>query len=53
MLLGALVLNEDIGPRVVIGMVVVLAGVGMTRRQGERQDERTAPAANAPLETAR
>ncbi|MCC5032210.1 DMT family transporter [Streptomyces sp. WAC 00631] len=45
-LLGALVLNEDIGPRVVIGMVVVLAGMGMTRRKGERQDERTAPAAS-------
>jgi drug/metabolite transporter (DMT)-like permease len=29
--LGAVVLGEDIGPRVVAGMAVVLAGVGMTR----------------------
>lgn len=30
-LLGALVLNEDLNPRVIAGMVVVLAGVAMTR----------------------
>ncbi len=30
--LGAIVLGEEVGPRVVAGMVVVLAGVGMTRR---------------------
>ncbi|MEV0121829.1 DMT family transporter [Streptomyces sp. NPDC050703] len=29
--LGALVLGEDVGPRVVVGMAVVLAGVGLTR----------------------
>ncbi|MCX5410462.1 DMT family transporter [Streptomyces sp. NBC_00059] len=33
-LLGAVVLGEEIGVRVVLGMAVVLAGVGMTRRQG-------------------
>ncbi|WP_406151988.1 DMT family transporter [Streptomyces sp. NBC_01012] len=33
-LLGAVFLSEDIGVRVVLGMVVVLLGVGMTRRQG-------------------
>ncbi|MGW0536945.1 DMT family transporter [Streptomyces sp. NPDC003032] len=31
--LGALVLGEEIGPRVVVGMVVVLAGVGLSRSQ--------------------
>ncbi len=30
-LLGALVLDEDLSPRVIAGMVVVLAGVAMTR----------------------
>jgi len=30
-LLGALVLDEDLNPRVIAGMVVVLAGVAMTR----------------------
>jgi len=30
--LGAIVLDEELGPRVVAGMVVVLVGVGMTRR---------------------
>ncbi|MGW1272737.1 DMT family transporter [Streptomyces sp. NPDC002491] len=33
-LLGAVVLGEDLSVRVVLGMIVVLAGVGMTRRQG-------------------
>ncbi|MGW1496948.1 hypothetical protein ACWCPZ_37770, partial [Streptomyces sp. NPDC002402] len=33
-LLGAVVLGEDLSVRVVLGMAVVLAGVGMTRRQG-------------------
>ncbi|MCX5264806.1 DMT family transporter [Streptomyces sp. NBC_00199] len=33
-LLGAVVLGEDLSARVVLGMVVVLAGVAMTRRQG-------------------
>ncbi len=31
--LGALVLGEEIGPRVVAGMAVVLVGVGLTRHQ--------------------
>ncbi|MCG7205627.1 DMT family transporter [Streptomyces arenae] len=33
-LLGAVVLGEDLNVRVVLGMAVVLLGVGMTRRQG-------------------
>ncbi|WP_328678044.1 DMT family transporter [Streptomyces sp. NBC_00322] len=33
-LLGAVVLGEDLSVRVVLGMAVVLVGVGMTRRQG-------------------
>ncbi|MFE6189083.1 DMT family transporter [Streptomyces sp. NPDC056465] len=33
-LLGAVVLGEEIGVRVVLGMAVVLVGVGLTRRQG-------------------
>lgn len=32
--LGAIVLDEQVGLRVVAGMVVVLVGVGMTRRRG-------------------
>jgi drug/metabolite transporter (DMT)-like permease len=34
--LGALVLGEDIGLRVVLGMLVVLAGVAMTRGRGRQ-----------------
>ncbi|WP_239571917.1 DMT family transporter [Streptomyces sp. G44] len=39
--LGALVLGEEVGPRVLAGMAVVLVGVGLTRRTGrdERRDE--------------
>ncbi|MEU5578309.1 DMT family transporter [Streptomyces huasconensis] len=37
--LGALVLGEEVGPRVLVGMAVVLAGVGLTRHKGERQGE--------------
>lgn len=44
--LGALVLGEDIGPRVVLGMAVVLAGVAMTRRT--RRAVRGEPAAVPP-----
>ncbi len=33
-LLGAVVLGEDLSVRVVLGMAVVLAGVGMTRHKG-------------------
>lgn len=33
-LLGAVVLGEDLSVRVVLGMAVVLVGVGITRRQG-------------------
>ncbi|MGW0522458.1 DMT family transporter [Crossiella sp. NPDC003009] len=43
-LLGALVLNEEIGVRVVLGMVIVLAGVVLTRHQ-----PKTAAAAPEPL----
>jgi drug/metabolite transporter (DMT)-like permease len=32
-LLGAIVLGEQLNPRVVAGMAVVLVGVGMTRRR--------------------
>ncbi|MEU0114759.1 DMT family transporter [Streptomyces bobili] len=44
-LLGAVVLGEDLTVRVVLGMAVVLAGVGMTRRQGAAATvkEATAP----------
>ncbi|MEU2337264.1 DMT family transporter [Streptomyces sp. NPDC013172] len=42
-LLGAVVLGEDLSVRVVLGMAVVLVGVGMTRRKG---------APTAPVETA-
>ncbi|MGW0789743.1 EamA family transporter [Streptomyces sp. NPDC002911] len=57
LLLVAVVLSEDIGVRVVLGMAVVLVGVGMTRRQGtaavteERAPEESAtyePAAEGP-----
>ncbi|MFI5609602.1 DMT family transporter [Amycolatopsis sp. NPDC051903] len=34
--LGAVVLHEEIGPRVVAGMVVVLAGVALSRHQPKR-----------------
>ncbi|GAA2434741.1 DMT family transporter [Streptomyces macrosporus] len=44
--LGAAVLGEEIGPRVVAGMVVVLAGVAMTRRRGRPRP--TAGRAGAP-----
>ncbi len=46
--LGAIVLDERLVPRVIIGMVVVLVGVGMTRRR------RPAPVtAGAPMTSAR
>ncbi|MCX5405895.1 DMT family transporter [Streptomyces sp. NBC_00335] len=54
-LLGALVLGEEPGPRVIAGMAVVLLGVALTRRRATvvtegkrskpRPDDRTAPAA--------
>lgn len=51
-LLGAVVLGEEIGVRVVLGMAVVLVGVGMTRRQGPAAvtEERAPgePAADSP-----
>ncbi|MEU7581904.1 DMT family transporter [Streptomyces sp. NPDC041068] len=42
--LGALVLGEEVGTRVVAGMAVVLVGVGLTRRsdRGQPSSERTA-----------
>jgi hypothetical protein len=44
-LLGAVVLGEDLSVRVVLGMAVVLVGVGMTRRQGAAvAAERAVPA---------
>jgi drug/metabolite transporter (DMT)-like permease len=33
-LLGAVVLGENLSARVVLGMAVVLVGVGLTRRNG-------------------
>ncbi|HEX5540764.1 MAG TPA: DMT family transporter [Micromonospora sp.] len=39
--LGAAVLNEEITPRIVAGMVVVLVGVGMTRRHRQSPISRT------------
>ncbi|MEV5978951.1 DMT family transporter [Streptomyces sp. NPDC052114] len=36
--LGALVLGEEVGPRVVAGMAVVLVGVGLTRRRKDVKD---------------
>ncbi|MFD6884873.1 DMT family transporter [Streptomyces sp. NPDC059957] len=60
--LGALVLGEEIGPRVIVGMAVVLLGVALTRRRAtvvkeakrpsprpDHLDDRTAP---APAEAA-
>lgn len=35
-LLGVVVLGEELSPRVVLGMAVVLLGVGLTRRGGQR-----------------
>jgi len=44
-LLGALVLGEDLNPRVIAGMVVVLAGVAMTRiRRQPAADPEPVPA---------
>jgi drug/metabolite transporter (DMT)-like permease len=40
--LGALVLDEEIGPRVLAGMAVVLTGVALTRLAGTRRDTRLA-----------
>ncbi|MFF0310471.1 DMT family transporter [Streptosporangium sp. NPDC004379] len=34
LMLGAVVLGEDLGPRVMTGMIVVVVGVGMSRRRG-------------------
>ncbi|MDD9377634.1 DMT family transporter [Streptomyces sp. ZAF1911] len=55
--LGALVLGEDLGPRVIAGMAVVLLGVALTRHRATvstegrssspRPDDRTIPAAAA------
>ncbi|MFE9173551.1 DMT family transporter [Streptomyces kebangsaanensis] len=45
-LLGAVVLGENLSARVVLGMVVVLVGVGMTRRNGAA--EGTSATADAP-----
>ncbi|ATL28928.1 Permease of the drug/metabolite transporter (DMT) superfamily [Streptomyces formicae] len=47
--LGAVVLGEDVGVRVVAGMVVVLAGVGLTRAgAGTGTGMRTAPGGSQP-----
>ncbi|MGW1817894.1 DMT family transporter [Streptomyces sp. NPDC002125] len=52
-LLGAVVLGEEIGVRVVLGMAVVLVGVGMTRRQGPSgvtgEEELSEPAADGAV----
>jgi drug/metabolite transporter (DMT)-like permease len=42
-LLGALVLDEDLNPRVIAGMVVVLAGVAMTRVRRRTPTRATEP----------
>ncbi|MGW0894632.1 DMT family transporter [Saccharopolyspora sp. NPDC002578] len=44
-LLGALVLGEQIGPRVVLGIALVLAGVALTRRTNRPSRRRLPPAA--------
>lgn len=46
--LGALVLGEDVGPRAAAGMVVVLVGVGMTRRRPARPTPQPPAAAAGP-----
>ncbi|MFF3013236.1 DMT family transporter [Streptomyces sp. NPDC057939] len=47
--LGAVLLGEELGPRVVVGMAVVLVGVAMTRRRGRpRRDPARAAAAGGP-----
>ncbi|MEE1928320.1 DMT family transporter [Streptomyces sp. TRM 70351] len=47
-LLGAVVLGEDLNARVVLGAAVVLLGVGMTRRSGTTAAPVTGDAAAAP-----
>ncbi|MGW7209028.1 DMT family transporter [Streptomyces sp. NPDC054837] len=50
--LGAVLLDEQVGVRVLIGMAIVLAGVAMTRRQGARgRVESAATAARARATT--
>lgn len=46
--LGALVLDEEVGHRVLAGMAVVLAGVALTRLAGAQATARPAPAGNEP-----
>lgn len=56
--LGAIVLGEALNARIVAGMVVVLAGVGLTRRRPAptaarpRSPDRSTPARRAPAQTA-
>ncbi|WP_410669556.1 DMT family transporter [Amycolatopsis sp. cmx-4-68] len=50
--LGALVLGEPLSPRVVGGMVIVLAAVGLTRWRARRVQEPVKSAANSPGELA-
>ncbi|GAA2285082.1 hypothetical protein GCM10010145_55680 [Streptomyces ruber] len=45
-LLGAVVLGEELSVRVVLGMAVVVAGVGMTRRAGTKASPAPADAAD-------
>ncbi|WP_413752140.1 DMT family transporter [Streptomyces sp. R-74717] len=49
LVLGAIVLNEEIGLRAVTGMIVVLAGVAMTRRRRRTPPQSAAVAAAAPV----
>lgn len=46
--LGAIVVNEALNLRIVAGMVVVLVGVGMTRRQQRKPSAAAAQALEAP-----
>ncbi|MBE9375071.1 EamA family transporter [Saccharopolyspora sp. HNM0983] len=46
-LLGGLVLGEEFGARVVLGVLVVLLGVGLTRRSAPRAASERTPAAPA------
>jgi drug/metabolite transporter (DMT)-like permease len=50
--LGALVLGEPLSPRIVGGMVIVLAAVGLTRWRAQRVQEPVKSAANSPGELA-
>ncbi|MFF1768422.1 DMT family transporter [Streptomyces sp. NPDC058249] len=50
--LGALVLDEKIGLRVIAGMAVVLAGVGLTRKRHNPRPPAHHPADSAPAQAA-